>query len=154
MDLLPITANCMPIGLSSRKGSIFATLIILGDIIILLHPLSIRQWAFTPPISQNTEIGWLSLHFCNGHDLSLILDLWLLTGSLLDIRSPMDLQQSLSHATSSPLYLLHLQVCSISITSLTPLHLSLFPLVSSFVPASLLYWYLSPCHHDPLISCT
>ena len=25
------------------------------------------------------------------------------------------------------------------------------PLVSSFIPASLLHWYLSPCHHDPLI---
>ena len=36
------------------------------NIIIPSHPLSIKQWAFTPPNSQNTEIGWLSLHFHNG----------------------------------------------------------------------------------------
>ena len=57
MDLLPVTANCMPVGLSSGNDLIFAAQMKLEDIIIPLHPLSIRQWAFTPPISQNTEIG-------------------------------------------------------------------------------------------------
>ena len=71
-------------------------------------------------------------------------------GPVLDIGSLMDLQQ-VHPAPPSLLYLFHPQVHSISITSLTPLHLSLFPLFSSFVPASLFHWYLSPCHHDPLI---
>ena len=58
---------------------------------------------------------------------------------LLDLESPMDLQQSPSRTTPSLLYLLHPQVCSISVTSPTPLHSSLFPLVSSFIPASLFH---------------
>ena len=69
---------------------------------------------------------------------------------VLDIRSPMDLQQSPSCIASSLLNLLHPQVHSISITSPTPPFVPV-PLVSSFVPVSLFPWYLSPCHHDPLV---
>ena len=55
-------------------------------------------------------------------------------GLVLDIKSLMYLQQSLSHAASSPIYLSHSQVHFISITSPTPLQSSLFPL---FHPLSL-----------------
>ena len=63
-------------------------------------------------------------------------------------RSLMDLQQSLSHATSSPLYFLCLQVCSISVTSLTPLHSSLFPL---FHPSFLHPCFIDICPHVTMI---
>ena len=62
--------------------------------------------------------------------------------------SPMDLQQSLSHIASSLLYLLHLQVHSISITSLTPLHSSLFLL---FHPSSLHPCFIDICPHVTMI---
>ena len=60
---------------------------------------------------------------------------------LLDIRSPMDLQQSPSCTASSLLYPLHPQICSISITFPTPLYLSYLSLFlfSSFVHASLFH---------------
>ena len=67
---------------------------------------------------------------------------------VLDIKSLMDLQWSPSHATPSLLYLLQPQVYSISITSLTPLHSSLFPL---FHPLSLHLCFIDICPHATMI---
>ena len=60
----------------------------------------------------------------------------------------MDLQQSPSHTTSSLLYLLCPQVHSISVTSLTPLCSSLFPL---FPPSFLHPYFIDICPHVTMI---
>ena len=51
-----------------------------------------------------------------------------------------------------PLHLFRPKVCSIPITSLTPLHSSLSPLPHPSYLCSLFHWYPFPCHYDPLIS--
>ena len=87
---------------------------------------------------------WMSLLTWNGVFWSLEkLDVryWITDGSLTKSISLCPLLCYTS-PTSSPFYFCHI--------SNTPPFIPV-SLISPFIPASLFHWYLSPCHHDPLI---